>query len=126
MLLWVSAYGVFMHLWFPLHRGICFVWSVSMGVPGSRWVCLCVSPGLWRRSAFLPRRLGAYQCISASQELSTMCFCPQWNHPVPMFNFSGISFLNSCLTLMEISLQNNILQVLLSNVFSNLEHVSIL
>lgn len=43
-----------------------------------------------------------------------------------MFNFSGISFLNSCLPLMEISLQNNILQVLLSNVFSNLEHVSIL
>lgn len=43
-----------------------------------------------------------------------------------MFNFSGISFLNSCLTLMEISLQNNILQLLLSNVFSNLEHVSIL
>lgn len=94
MLLWVSAYGVFMHLWFPLHRGICFVWSVSMGVPGSRWVCLCVSPGLWRGSAFLPRHLGAYLCICVSLQLSTMCFCPQWNHPVLMF-FSGINHSSS-------------------------------
>lgn len=92
MLLWVSAYGVCIY-GFLFTGSICFVWSVSMSVPGSRWVCLCVSPGLWRVCLFAQ----ASGCISMYLCISTAVydvFLPSVNHPVLMF-FSGINHSSS-------------------------------